>query len=147
MDPKFSCFFRAITGGLSSSYLYFNLWLLESFTKCGPRTWINSLPWDLLIHADSPAHPHVLKQKLWSRAQQSCFTKPCSRDAGDAKVRATAHLSSAQDHSNAVYQYPLLNTNKPKPMIKIFLLSKVPSSYHCFSPLPKASVALSPFLH
>ena len=91
--------------------------------------------------------PHVLKQKLWSRAQQSCFTKPCSRDAGDAKVRATAHLSSAQDHSNAVYQYPLLNTNKPKPMIKIFLLSKVPSSYHCFSPLPKASVALSPFLH
>lgn len=100
MDPNFSCFFRAITGGLSSSYLYFNLCLLESFTKCGPTTWINSLPWDLLIHANSPAHPHLLKQKLWSRAQQSRFTKPSSSDAGDAKVRATAHLGSAQDHSN-----------------------------------------------
>ena len=42
---------------------------------------------------------------------------------------------------------PLLNTNKPKPMMKTLLLSKVPSSYCCLSPLPKASMVFSPFLH
>ena len=101
MDPNFPCFFKAITGALF--LLYFSVCLLQSFTKCGPRTWINSLPWDLLIHAHSPAHPHVLKQKLWSGAQQSRFTKPSSSDAGAAEVRATAHLGSAQDHSDTSF--------------------------------------------
>lgn len=54
-----------------------------------------------------------------------------------AKVRATAQLDSAQGHSDSICQHPLLNINKPKAVTKIFLWSKVPSSYCAFSPLPK----------
>ena len=51
---------------------------------------------------------HILQPipTCWSRscevggAQQSHFTKPSSSDAGAAEVRATAHLGSAQDHSD-----------------------------------------------
>lgn len=52
-----------------------------------------------------------------------------------AKIRATAQLDSAQGHSDSICQHPLLN--KPKAVTKIFLWSKVASSYCAFSPLPK----------